>query len=130
MYPYLLLLHKCKCAQEPTQNARYMPYSHAKPLVPSHMIPFPFHIWALYSTASYHLNLPFSPFAAPSSGFVTGSLSSLNPKFLNSSLAIRFLHHTISEVSTKRHSGNLHTCPFYTPDTTSPDSCTRDRSSP
>jgi hypothetical protein len=59
-----------------------------------------------------------------------GGLFSLNPKFLNSSFAIRFLHCTISEVPKNDQSDGLRTCPSYMPDKISPDSCTRDRSSP
>lgn len=76
----------------------------------------------------YHRNSPFSPFSfLPFLGSAAG-LSSLNPRFLNSSLAMRFLH-TTSVTIQCQDSDHKCTYPSYSSDMISPNSDTPHRSS-
>ena len=58
-------------------------------------------LWATYPPL-HHRNSPFCPFSPSSLCFVSAGLSSLNPRFFNSSFAIRFLQEMYqSAVSTR-----------------------------
>jgi hypothetical protein len=75
----------------------------------------------------YHRNSPFSPFSFSCLGSVAG-LPSLNPRFLNSSLAMRFLH-TRSTTTQCQNSEFKRTYPSYSSDMISPNSDIPHRSS-
>lgn len=91
-----------------------------------HMI----HIHPQVSSSGYHRISVFSFFPPSFLSFVGDSSSSANPRFLNSSLAIRFLRSILAIYVDARKDARGHTCPSDRLDMILPNSCTRDRSFP
>ena len=97
------------------------------PLCPTRRL-FGATIWSWSWWSLYHRNSPFSPFSSLSFLGSAAGLSSLNPRFLNSSLAMRFLH-TTSVTIQCQDSDHKCTYPSYSSDMISPNSDTPHRSS-